>query len=66
MVGAIIGKEGKKIKDLTEKTETEWVPCSVVDVFYISLSNLKKTCFLLTQGSKLALICGLFFCQGCF
>lgn len=23
MVGAIIGKEGKKIKDLTEKTETE-------------------------------------------
>lgn len=66
MVGAIIGKEGKKIKDLTEKTETEWVPCSVVDVFYISLSNLKKTCFLLTQGSKLALICGLFFVKAVF
>ena len=25
MVGAIIGKEGKKIKDLTDKTGTEYV-----------------------------------------
>lgn len=30
MVGAIIGKEGKKIKDLTDKTGTEWVDTYII------------------------------------
>jgi len=42
MVGAIIGKEGKKIKDLTEKTETEWVPYTVGDDSHSSLGSLRN------------------------
>lgn len=42
MVGAIIGKEGKKIKDLTEKTETEWVSYTVGDDSHSSLGSLRN------------------------